>query len=167
MSAGADHPARPTRRPERPDDAAFCRTLFGETFGDTFAALDEALRRFVAARGPIPADDAAWWTGLPKTLVRASLARARDLGTVLVAGEPMLVAAEAATGRRTGVRLVPGFDDDEVVDALLVKGPCGHDACYASAEYEDPGVLVFGGECGLSCREGGERDSAPERLKCE
>lgn len=78
---------------------------------DPEAALVDALRRFVAARGPVLADDAAWWTGLPKTLVRAALARAERLEPVLVAGEPMLVAEGAEAGRRTGVRLVPGFDE--------------------------------------------------------
>ena len=80
---------------------------------------------------------------------------------------PLIVASPEGMAHHSAPKLVPGFDDDEVVDALLVKGPCGHDACYASAEYEDPRVLVFGGECGLSCREGGERDSAAEHLKCE
>ena len=35
------------RRPERPDDAAFREALFRETFGDTFAGLDGALRDLV------------------------------------------------------------------------------------------------------------------------
>ncbi len=79
--------------------------------GDPDAALVELLQRFVAARGPIPADDAAWWLGLPKTQVRAALAGATGLETVLVDGEPMLAAAAAEAGRRSGVTLVPGFDE--------------------------------------------------------
>ncbi len=78
---------------------------------DPEAALAEGLGRFVAARGPTAVDDAAWWSGLPKTLVRAALARAQGLEPVLVGGEPMLVASDAAAGRRSGVRLVPGFDE--------------------------------------------------------
>lgn len=78
---------------------------------DTEAALVDLLRRFVAARGPIPADDAAWWTALPKTLVRAALASAAGLETLLVDGEPMLAAEDSARGRRSGVMLVPGFDE--------------------------------------------------------
>ena len=78
---------------------------------DPEAALDDLLRRFVVARGPIPGDDAAWWTALPKTQTRASLARANGLEPVLVDGEPMLAAVDAAPGRRSGVMLVPGFDE--------------------------------------------------------
>ncbi|MEV7527746.1 winged helix DNA-binding domain-containing protein [Agrococcus sediminis] len=80
------------------------------------AALDEALARWAAARGPARADDAAWWTGLPKRPVRAALERASDpdrgvLERVLVDGVEMLVAAGAAEARRSGAVLVPGFDE--------------------------------------------------------
>lgn len=82
---------------------------------DPEAALDGALRRVVAARGPLDADDVAWWMGLPKTLVRASLARAAGLGPgfeqVRADGRDMLVAAEAAPGQRSEVVLVPAFDE--------------------------------------------------------
>ncbi len=68
----------------------------------------------VAARGPLDADDVAWWMGLPKTLVRASLARAAGLGPgfeqVRADGRDMLVAAEAAPGA-IRVVLVPAFDE--------------------------------------------------------
>ncbi|WP_206446026.1 winged helix DNA-binding domain-containing protein [Agrococcus sp. KRD186] len=77
---------------------------------DAEAAFDDALRRFVLARGPVSADDAAWWLGLPKTLVRASLARARGLNRVLVGGTEMLI-GEDASGSSSGVHLVPGFDE--------------------------------------------------------
>lgn len=78
---------------------------------DREAGLDAALVRFAAARGPMAADDAAWWTGPPKTLVRVALARSSELEPVTVDSEPMLVAADAAPGRRSGVRLLPGFDE--------------------------------------------------------
>jgi hypothetical protein len=79
--------------------------------GDAEAALDDALRRFVGARGPVTADDAAWWLGLAKTPVRASLRGADGLETVLVDGVEMLVAAGAQGRGRAGVMLVPGFDE--------------------------------------------------------
>ena len=41
---GAGDLAAVSRRPERPDDAAFRYALFRETFGATFAGLDETLR---------------------------------------------------------------------------------------------------------------------------
>ncbi|WP_405217062.1 winged helix DNA-binding domain-containing protein [Agrococcus sp. Ld7] len=78
---------------------------------DPDAALTDALRRCVAARGPTAVEDVAWWSGLPKLLVRASLASAPGLEPVLVDGAPMLRASDAAAGARSGVRLIPGFDE--------------------------------------------------------
>ncbi|GAA1426683.1 crosslink repair DNA glycosylase YcaQ family protein [Agrococcus citreus] len=82
---------------------------------DPEAALDDALARMVAARGPIDADDVAWWMGLPKVPVRAALERAAALGTglepVRVGDRDALVASGAAPGEATGVVLVPGFDE--------------------------------------------------------
>lgn len=79
------------------------------------AALDAALGRMVAARGPLDADDVAWWMGLPKTPVRASLARAAELGAglehVRAGGRDMLIATDAAPGARTDIVLVPAFDE--------------------------------------------------------
>lgn len=91
---------------------------------DPEPALDDAVRRFVAARGPVDADDIAWWLGLPKTLVRASLARVDGLETVLVGERPMLV-AEGATGEASDVLLVPAFDEMLLGyrDRSLLAGP--------------------------------------------
>ncbi|MGM1028424.1 MAG: winged helix DNA-binding domain-containing protein [Actinomycetota bacterium] len=81
---------------------------------DPEAALDGALGRVVAARAPMHADDVAWWMGLPKTPVRASLARAGGLETVRV-GEHEVLTPEGATASGTpgeqGVLLAPGFDE--------------------------------------------------------
>lgn len=87
------------------------RPVTGSATDGAEAAFDDALRRFVVARGPVTADDAAWWLGLPKTPVRASLASAVGLETVLVDGVEMLVAAGAPSRARAGVTLVPGFDE--------------------------------------------------------
>jgi hypothetical protein len=82
---------------------------------DPQAELDAALARMVAARGPIDTDDVAWWMGLPKVPVRASLERAGALGgglePVRASGREMLVASDAAAGATTGVVLVPAFDE--------------------------------------------------------
>ncbi|MGC5077909.1 DNA glycosylase AlkZ-like family protein [Agrococcus sp. DT81.2] len=82
---------------------------------DPERALDAALARMVAARGPMDADDVAWWMGLPKTLVRASLARASELDPgielVRVGDREMLIATDAAPGVETDVVLVPAFDE--------------------------------------------------------
>jgi len=86
---------------------------------DPERALDAALGRMVAARGPLDADDVAWWMGMPKTPVRASLARAAELEPrvepgierVRVADRDMLIAADAAPGVATDVVLVPAFDE--------------------------------------------------------
>lgn len=78
---------------------------------DPQAALADVVLRFALARGPVRADDAAWWLGLPKLLVRGILADAAALEAIDVAGTPMLAAVDAAPGRRAGVRLVPAFDE--------------------------------------------------------
>lgn len=81
---------------------------------DPQAALDDALVRFAAARGPVAPDDAAWWLGTGKVAVRAALERAVAAGrlaTADVAGERMLLAPGAHSGAVSGVTLAPGFDE--------------------------------------------------------
>ncbi len=75
------------------------------------AALAEAVRRVVAARAPISEADVAWWLALPRSTVRAALAGAGGIHEVLVRDAAMLVVDEAVAGRRSGVLLVPGFDE--------------------------------------------------------
>lgn len=88
--------------------------------GGIDAGLAAIAGRYVAARGPVTIDDFAWWTGLPRADARAAFARALDLVEVTVEGQPMWAAADApgvAAGAerrapgRSGVVLVPGFDE--------------------------------------------------------
>lgn len=78
---------------------------------DPEAGLAGIARRYVAARGPVTTDDFAWWTGLTKTDARAAVARAGGLVEVLVEGVPMWIASEQEAAGRSGVLLVPGFDE--------------------------------------------------------
>ena len=48
---------------------------------DADAALHEWLRRFVLSHGPVTIEDAARWTGLPKTPVRKAASRRAFRGT--------------------------------------------------------------------------------------
>lgn len=92
---------------------------------DPEAALVELVGRMVAARGPIRDDDVAWWLGLPKVPVRAAAAAASGLEPVLVDGVPMRMAAGLEPRGRSGVLLVPGFDEWllGVADRSLVLTP--------------------------------------------
>lgn len=76
------------------------------------AALAALVRRYVAAREPVTLDDLAWWTKLPKTMLRRGVADA-DLTEVSVdgMGAPAWVVSEPRELDPTGVALVPGFDE--------------------------------------------------------
>ncbi|MBF0815157.1 winged helix DNA-binding domain-containing protein [Microbacterium paludicola] len=69
------------------------------------------LRGYVLARGPVTADDAAWWLKLPKTAVRQAAARIDDLTVVTVEGAPGWVIGEPDAPGPSGVTLVPAFDE--------------------------------------------------------
>ena len=98
---------------------------------DPDAALAEVVRGFVLARGPVTADDLAWWTKLPKTLLRRAAAHVEDLVEVQVEGtkawmigDPAPPEAPAAPDA-AAVTLVPGFDEWILgyADRSLVAGP--------------------------------------------
>ncbi len=87
---------------------------------DTEAALRQWLRRYVESHGPVTVDDAARWTGLPKTPVRAALRALTDEGAIVTATiderehvqapdlDDRLGEWEAASGT---LMLLPGFDE--------------------------------------------------------
>ncbi len=87
---------------------------------DTEAALRRWLRRYVESHGPVTVDDAARWTGLPKTPVRAALRALTDEGAIVTATiderehvqapdlDDRLGEWEAASGT---LLLLPGFDE--------------------------------------------------------
>ncbi|MBE1878208.1 winged helix DNA-binding domain-containing protein [Myceligenerans pegani] len=81
----------------------------GEPRGD----LHRIARAYFATRGPATVDDLAWWLGLPKTPVRATVAEIPALQEVEVEGRAMLMASGAAEpdAEAAGVALVPGFDE--------------------------------------------------------
>lgn len=108
---------------------------------DPDAALADAVRGYVLARGPVTESDLAWWTKQPLTLLRRALGAAEDLVQVSMAGTPAWIAEEslgsderagrsgptvssAETGP-TGVTLVPGFDEWILgyADRSLVASP--------------------------------------------
>ncbi|GAA1725298.1 winged helix DNA-binding domain-containing protein [Microbacterium paludicola] len=73
--------------------------------------LVQILRGYILARGPVTADDAAWWLKLPKTALRQTAARIDDLTEVSVEGEQGWVIGEPAVPGPSGVTLVPAFDE--------------------------------------------------------
>ncbi|WP_203137840.1 winged helix DNA-binding domain-containing protein [Microbacterium sp. JZ31] len=82
--------------------------------GETEADPDDlvrVVRGYIRARGPVTADDAAWWLKLPKTLVRQVAARIEDLTVVTVEGVPAWVIGEPDVPQPSGVTLVPAFDE--------------------------------------------------------
>lgn len=73
--------------------------------------LVQILRGYILARGPVTADDAAWWLKLPKTALRQTAARIDDLTEVSVEGEPGWVIGDPEVPGPSGVTLVPAFDE--------------------------------------------------------
>ena len=81
---------------------------------DPDAALAEIVRNFVLARGPVTEADLAWWTKLPRNVLRRAAAAVEDLTDVEVDGQPAWVIGEPENGQAaapTPVTLVPAFDE--------------------------------------------------------
>ncbi|WP_193070679.1 MULTISPECIES: winged helix DNA-binding domain-containing protein [unclassified Brevibacterium] len=87
---------------------------------DTEAALHEWMRRYVLSHGPVTIDDAARWTGLPKTPVRTAIAAAVADGEIVedtIEGREHYQAPELEDRlheSRSGANkllLLPGFDE--------------------------------------------------------
>ena len=92
---------------------------------DPDAALADVVRGFVLARGPVTEADLAWWTKLPKATVRRAAAAVEDLVEVQVEGRPAWIVGEPQIPGKSGVTLVPGFDEWILgyADRSLVAGP--------------------------------------------
>jgi hypothetical protein len=109
---------------------------------DPETALAEIAGAFVASRGPVTDADLAWWTKLPKTLMRRALTTADGIVPVTVEGAPAWIADDAfehrgpegdgfagdeiGTRREPGrVSLVPGFDEWVLsyADRSLIASP--------------------------------------------
>lgn len=128
--------------PFEPDGTAQLLALTPEaSVADPETALVEVVRGYVLARGPVTEADLAWWTKLPRGVLRRALSGVEDLVEVRVEGVPALVVAEEAAtpgqgagtsgpggaapggggpgpatrspmdARPSGVRLLPAFDE--------------------------------------------------------
>lgn len=92
---------------------------------DPEAALAEVVRGFVLARGPVTEADLAWWTKLPRATVRRAAALAGDLVDVQVEGRPAWIVGDPQVPGKSGVTLVPAFDEWILgyADRSLMAGP--------------------------------------------
>ncbi|MCC3300978.1 winged helix DNA-binding domain-containing protein [Arthrobacter sp. zg-Y895] len=89
------------------------------------AGLAAVVRGFVLARGPVTENDLAWWTKLPKTMVRKAAAGVADLVQVEMEGLPAWIIGEPEIPEPSGVSLVPAFDEWILgyADRSLVASP--------------------------------------------
>ncbi|MCC9205657.1 winged helix DNA-binding domain-containing protein [Arthrobacter sp. zg-Y769] len=89
------------------------------------AELAAVVRGFVLARGPVTEADLAWWTKLPKTVVRRAAAGVEDLVQVEVGGTAAWIIGNPEIPGPSGVSLVPAFDEWILgyADRSLVAGP--------------------------------------------
>lgn len=87
---------------------------------DAEAALHEWMRRYVLSHGPVTIDDAARWTGLPKTPVRSAIAAALTAGELVdisIDGREHFQAPDLADrlhesqAAANKLLLLPGFDE--------------------------------------------------------
>jgi len=79
---------------------------------DEPAFLARMALAFYAARGPATIDDFAWWTKLPKSLVRPAVEAVEGLQTVSVEGREMRYLDDGTVGAEVpGEVVVPAFDE--------------------------------------------------------
>lgn len=104
----------------------------GSPPADPEAALSAIVRSWLAFRAPATEDDLAWWTKLPKTLLRRAAGAIEDLVEVDVIGPSGRTRAwvleqhlPAVGHRATRITLVPGFDEWILgyTDRSLVASP--------------------------------------------
>jgi len=95
--------------PDRPEQLLTFSPVYAPA--DPEAALAETVRGFVLARGPVTEGDLAWWTKLPRTVLRRAAAAVEDLTTVEVGGAAYWMIGEPGPARTTGAVLLPGFDE--------------------------------------------------------
>ena len=95
--------------PDRPEQLLTLSP--GYAPADPEAALAEIVRGFVLARGPVTEGDLAWWTKLPRAVLRRAAAAVEDLTTVEVDGARYWMIGEPGSARTTGAVLLPGFDE--------------------------------------------------------
>ncbi|OJX71269.1 MAG: hypothetical protein BGO95_09520 [Micrococcales bacterium 73-13] len=83
-----------------------------ESVEDEAAFLARIARAFYAARGPATIDDLAWWTKLPKSVVRPAVEAVEGLEPVSVEGREMRVLDDGVVGAPVPREVVvPAFDE--------------------------------------------------------
>lgn len=110
--------------------------------------LPEIVRGVILARGPMTEADLAWWTKLPKGVIRPALAAIPDRVDVSVDGhQTALHIGEPTDHDSTGVTLVPGFDEWILgyADRSLVASSAAFDALVPGGNgVFRPAVLIDG-----------------------
>ncbi|WP_051133348.1 winged helix DNA-binding domain-containing protein [Nocardia paucivorans] len=140
---------------------------------DPESALTGIVRSYIEARGPATLADLAWWTKLPKTMLRRAAASIDDLVEVTVNGTPAWVIG-APPGGDGGeapdhVCLVPGFDEWILgyTDRSLVASPAALKALVPGGNgVFRPAILVDGIVVGTwkASRRSGSRDTTVTHL---
>lgn len=114
---------------------------------DPGSALAGVVRSFVAARGPVTEADLAWWTKLPRTMLRRAAAMVDDLVEIDADGRPAWLLGQPEVPDASGVMLVPGFDEWVLgyADRSLVASPAMLEALVPGGNgVFRPAVLVDG-----------------------
>lgn len=136
-------------------------------------ALTGIVRAYIATRGPVTLADLAWWTKLPKTVLRRTAASIDDLVEVTVNGTPAWVVDAQSHGDRGTVPgrvcLVPGFDEWILgyADRSLIASPAALKALVPGGNgVFRPAILVDGIVVGTwkAPRGPGSRDAAAPLL---
>lgn len=118
---------------------------------DATAFLVRIARAFFAARGPASIDDFAWWTKLPKALLRPAVEEVEGLETVAVAGRELRLLDDGVGEDAPGIVLVPAFDEWLLgyQDRSLVATQAVQRTIATSNGIFRPAVLVDGRAVGI------------------
>lgn len=114
-------------------------------------ALTGIVRAYIETRGPVTLADLAWWTKLPKTMLRRAASSIDDLVEVTVNGAPAWIVDVRPPGDRAGIParvcLVPGFDEWILgyTDRSLIASPAALKALVPGGNgVFRPAILVDG-----------------------
>jgi len=131
------------------------------------AVLSRVARGYLVARGPATLDDLAWWTKLPKTLLRPAVEALDGLERVAVEGRAMLRIDDGLGGDAPHVVLVPGFDEWVLGyqdRSLVATGPMLDALVPGGNGVFRPAILLDGRVVGTWLAPGGRRKSAVAEL---
>lgn len=136
-------------------------------------ALTGIVRAYIETRGPVTLADLAWWTKLPKAVLRRAASSIDDLVEVTVDGTPAWIVdtqPRSDDGEMpTRVCLVPGFDEWVLgyTDRSLIASPAALKALVPGGNgVFRPAILVDGIVVGTwkAPRGAGSRDTAAVHL---